>query len=178
MKFNERPLIIVDLETSGLIAGKHEILEIGAIRVNQQTLEDEGRLEHKISMQHPELAEPKALEVNGYRPEDWVSSIPLYTMMERFSRFAKDGALFSQCIAFEASFLKAAGEQTGYPLDSFMDYHYLDLSSINWFLNPKRESLSLKNICIELGIDPEPSIHRAINGAEKAVQILRKLRGL
>ena len=67
-------ITVIDTETTGLNNQTHEILEIAAISYK---INDDGSaimvesLNKKIKPRNMHLAEPKALEVNGYNEEDW-----------------------------------------------------------------------------------------------------------
>ena len=75
MEFIDRALVITDLETTGLDPLIHEVIDIGAVRVDQATLEIEATFSAKIQPLHIELASPIALEVNGYTPEAWKHAV-------------------------------------------------------------------------------------------------------
>ena len=178
MNFNERSLIVTDLETTGLDGRIHDIIEIGALRLHQQTLEELDRFELKIKIEHPETVSPQALLVNGYRDDLWTNAVDRDTAMTRFAVFAKDGILVAYNITFEHSFLQENFRRTGIDMDKVMDYHRIDVPSIVWFQNPTREKINLNVVCKEYGIEQEPTVHRAINGAEILVKILRGLRNV
>ena len=63
----EAPLAFTDLETTGDIFTKHEILEIGLVVVNQKTLEVIDELNLKIKPLYIENVVPAALAKNGYK---------------------------------------------------------------------------------------------------------------
>lgn len=61
MHFRERPLAIVDVETSGDDELKHEILEIGLVVVRQQDLAVLDSASWRVRPHHIESAVPAAL---------------------------------------------------------------------------------------------------------------------
>jgi len=174
MNFNERPIIITDIETTGLNSSIHEIIEIGAIKVNKD-LEEIDRFDYKIIMEHPDRANKKALEINGYTPELWFNADWRKPIMILFSKFSENGILCAWNITFEYSFLNAAFQETGV-LDK-MDYHRIDIPSIVWSKNPNIAKLGLDYVAQEFGLPPEPKPHRGITGAEYELSVLRSLRG-
>lgn len=66
----ERFLLFLDLETTGLSAEEHEILEV-AVVLTDFDLKEVDRYEAKVLPMHIETASPKALEINGYNPDTW-----------------------------------------------------------------------------------------------------------
>lgn len=175
MKFYERPIIITDFETTGLDPRQHDIIEIGAIKVDH-TLNEIARLDEKVKIQHHESVEPEALAINGYNEQDWKNAITIDTAMTLFTRFAKDGILGAWNITFEYGFLQQALKRTG--IADTMDYHRIDIPSIVWYVaGDKLESLSMDAVAKRFGMEPEPKPHRGITGADYELQILRKLRG-
>ena len=178
MNYCDRPLIVTDLETTGLDANLHDIIEIGAIRLHPQTLEETGRLEVKVRIEHPDTVQSQALLVNGYTEELWKDAVPLTDAIAMYSYLAVEGILVAYNITFEFSFMHEAFRRCGSNIDKVLDYHRIDVPSIVWFQKPNREKMSLNVVCREFGIEPEPVVHRAINGAETTVKLLRKIRGM
>lgn len=60
----------IDTETTGLIAGKHDLLQIGILSYNTETGNAKGFLIHHEYNDFYEIS-PKALEVNGYYVGKW-----------------------------------------------------------------------------------------------------------
>lgn len=175
MNFFDRSLVFTDVETTGLKAGYHEIIEIGAVLVHPKTLKTIRSFEVKIRPEHIERASAKALEVNGYRPEDWTGALLLNEAMERYTSFANGAVLWTWNVTFDWKFLEHAFETTGVP--NRLDYHFMDVASLAWlFLRPRApEKFSLEVACTLLGIEPEPTVHRGINGARKALEAFKAL---
>ena len=64
-----KPIVFVDIETSGLNSEFHEILEVACIRIEQN-----GQRTVYHSRVHPlniENSDQRALEINGYNVKDW-----------------------------------------------------------------------------------------------------------
>ncbi|MBX4211409.1 MAG: 3'-5' exonuclease [Candidatus Yanofskybacteria bacterium] len=175
ISFLKRPLAITDLEMTGLDVDTHEIIEIGLVVVNQETLEIQDELDIKVRPEHIQTADPEALVVNGYREEDWRDAI---SQKEGFERYIEktNGAVFSAWnIAWDWNFLMRALKQQG--LKHTMDYHLIDLPSIAWakLRGKGLEQMRLSALCRYFGIPEEPKEHRAINGARTAYEVLKKL---
>ncbi|GAG21926.1 unnamed protein product, partial [marine sediment metagenome] len=65
-------IVCFDLETSGLDLDDHEVIQIGAIKVNESLNRHVIKsFEMKVRMENPERASPSALKVNRYDLEVW-----------------------------------------------------------------------------------------------------------
>ena len=173
MNFRDRNILITDIETTGLDPKLQDMIEIGSIKVNQN-LEEIARFDAKISIQHPETVSLKALEINGYTPDKWKDAKSLKLVMEDFYQFAKEGILSSWNITFEYNFIEESFNRSS--LTNPMDYHRIDIPSLAWFELTNLEKLSLDYAAKELGLPSEPKPHRAITGAQYALDVLRILR--
>lgn len=170
-----RNIIITDLETTGLDASIHEIIEIGALLVDIETLKVMHELSIKVLPTNIQTASFKALEVNGYNELAWRNAIHLLDAIELYSACAKDAIFCSHNVAFDWSFMQAAFRKTG--VQDTIDYHRLDIFTMAYtsLKNSRLEKFSLNEIALRLGIDKEPTPHRAINGALVAYEIFKRL---
>lgn len=128
------PLAFIDLETTGIDPSVHEILEIGVVRARQtgdplQPLSEVDRFEMKIAPEHIERADPKALQVNHYDPEDWKNAISFKEASAILDEKLKGHIIVAQNVAFDVGFLARAYEHVEKRLDSIVYYHKLDLAS-------------------------------------------------
>ena len=72
-KLNSKPIAFIDIETTGLSASEHEVIEFAIIKKVDGKIVL--RTEFKIKPDHIERAHPKALEINGYTPEKWEGAL-------------------------------------------------------------------------------------------------------
>ena len=164
----------VDIETTGLNPHVAEIIEIGVVVYNIKTGTVEER-NVKVRPLHIERAEPKALEVNGYREQDWKDAVTLEEALNEIGGICEGATFLAYNATFDWSFLEKAYQDTGVAIP--FHYHRLCIMSMAWAKVPrsKVQGYSLKTICAYLGIAPEPKIHRALNGARKACQVYMRL---
>jgi len=172
----QRPLAITDTETTGLDAQLHEIIEIGLLVVDQKTFKIIDKFEVKIKPTHIKTAVKKALEVNGYNEKDWHKAWDLKEAMETYSEKSKGAIFFAQNSYSDWAFINEAFKKTG--VEDLTDYHRIDLFSLGWSKAGKLfgfKKFSLASMCKYFGIEPEPLPHRAMNGARKELEVLKKL---
>jgi len=178
MKFSNRPLAITDVETTGLDANIHEIVELGLLVVEQKTLKTLDHYEVKIRPVNMKNAARQALVVCGYNEREWRKAVDLETAMHIYSEKTKDAIFVAHNVYFDWSFITRAFQKTG--IEDYMDYHRIDLFTSAWAkaqlgLLPKLSRFNLSDICKYFDIKPEPHPHRAINGARSAHAVLKKL---
>lgn len=175
--FLKRPLAITDVETTGLDAQLHEIIEIGLIVVSQPNLKVLDEFEVKVKPVSIKTAVKKALEVNGYNEKEWRRAWDLREAIEIYSDKTRNAVFLAQNVYHDWSFINEAFKRTG--VEDYMDYHRLDLFTIGWSKAEKfgLTKFSLASMCRQLGIAPESAPHRAMNGVRKNLEVLRKLSG-
>lgn len=175
MKMLERPIAITDVETTGLDSTIQEIVEVGLVLVNQQTLEIIETLDVKVQPEHLETATEFALKLNGYNATDWQNALTLQVAMSLYGEKTKDAIFCAHNVTFDWSFILEAFKKTG--VKNLMDYHRVDLFTMAWMKlrNSGLEKFNLNKIAKHLGIPEEPMPHRAINGTMVAYEIYKRL---
>ncbi len=172
MRFAERPLAITDIETTGLDATVHEIVELAVLIVDQQSLKVRDQYGVRIKPVRIHTAAARALDVCGYTPGAWRTAVDLETGLAAYAQMAANGIFVSYNTFLAYSFLDAGFKQTG--VEDPTDYHRLDLFSLAWSrLGPGPANLD--SICKRLNIVPEPKPHHAMDGALKQLDVLRAL---
>lgn len=157
-----KDLLFIDVETTGLDPTTHEVIEIAAMRTSPNALVVRGQYSAKIKPQKLELADPKALQINGFVSSEWsdekCSSVE--TVLSELSKLADDCVLIGHNVSFDESFIV--------PLYKKLDrkvpwsYHKVDTVALAWplYLTTELEGLSLSKLCSYLGTEAIPS-HRA-----------------
>lgn len=170
-----RPLVFIDCETTGLDATRHEIIEIGVIRVDGKTLAEIDHTDVRVRPLRIEDADPEALRINGYSEAAWRDAASLPEALDWIAPLLTDGVLAGHNVPFDRAFLDAAWRRTGVA-PPVMDYHMLDTATLAWPLLAAGvvTSLSLNAVCAHLGIScKEP--HRALADAERSLEVARRL---
>lgn len=169
---------MTDLETSGDVFGVHEILEIGLVVFDPNTLEIADTYSQKIKPVHIENAVPAALEYNGYSGKDWRDAINLEEAIKIYAQKTQQCIFCAYNATFDWGFINEAFRKTSIqnPMSTKNNHDRLDLLSIAWERGLKsKESFSLKSACEIFKIPPEPMPHNALNGAMTAYELFKKL---
>lgn len=113
--------------------------------------------------------------MNGYEAEEWNSAIPLKEALQLYAEKTKGAIFCGQVVSVDWGFLAEGFHKTG--IAHSMDYHQVDIPSIAWakLRHAGIESVRLKTLCKYFGIPEEPQKHRALNGAMKEYEVLKKL---
>lgn len=180
-RFLEKYLAITDLETTGLDFDAHEIIEIGALLVEQKNMDVLATFEVKVAPTHLETANSGSLVVAGFKLEDWRDAIPLKEALEHYVVFlnGKETVFTAWNPTFDWAFMQLAFKKTG--IKNPFDYYHYDIWTISAELLKERvdvEKLKLSYLNRYFGIPAEPMPHRALNGARAAYELLKKLREL
>ena len=173
----------VDVETTGLVPGYHEIIDVGIIMTDLQGRELD-RFFLRIMPDHLGRVESGAVAVNGFSIERWneqgfTTSKEAVSKIFDFHRRVAGGkyVLFVGYNAwFDISFLDHLFRQQGRTWRALYHYFVLDLPSMAWSLGI--EDLGGEEVALKLGIEPEtknPHEHTGITGAESNVNVYRAL---
>lgn len=134
----ERPLVFLDVETTGLDPEENEIIEIALIAELPGDFKDlpkevvptgdkslkyvaAWRTIHwssKVKPQRLETAHPKALEVNGYadHPEEWDDAPTFEELIPLLVYFLHDCLVIGHNVGFDIRFLEEAFKRAGMPM--------------------------------------------------------------
>lgn len=172
-----KKIAFTDFEMTGLDPLKHEIIEIGLLVADEETLEEITRFDQKVIPEHIERADPQSLGIAGYKEEYWKNAVSLKDALTKYSELV-EGSLFAAWNThIDWTFLAEAYRTT--TMQNPLDFHVLDIYSVAYEKLRADESVELwrlSYLCQKFGIPREPMPHRAINGAECAWQLYKKLR--
>jgi DNA polymerase III epsilon subunit-like protein len=165
-------IIVVDVETSGVDTSKHGLLSIGAVKLTKPEASFYTECQLDLDREYDE----GALKINGFTPEDCHNQnritelqavTDFYKWAEKF-RVGGETLIFAgQNPDFDAGFLRR--KKNSWPFRR----RYLDLHSVAFATFCK--SLCHKEICLALGLPPEPEPHNALFGAKSEAECFKKL---
>lgn len=178
----ERNLAFIDTESTGLLPERHELIEIGCVLVRQIPREGKGpeveiieEFDVKIKPRHIETADPVALSINGYRPEDWTLAVDLKKALELLAEKTKDAIMVGHNVAHDYAFLQKAFEQER--VENTMHYHKVDTISLAYAMlydNLDVKKFSLRSLCEHFGIINERA-HSALSDARATFEVYKRL---
>ncbi|MBX7496790.1 3'-5' exonuclease [Qipengyuania sp. 6B39] len=157
--------VVFDLETTGLDPEKHEIIEIGAIKVERDASEHltfatlvvpQGRISSRIT----ELTGINRAMVNA-------DGLPLGEALSAFREFVEDLPLVAYNADFDVAFLKSACARCEQETFRNRVTCALKLARRAW---PGRDSYRLSALCEQAGVQVR-SEHRALPDCERAMLV-------
>jgi DNA polymerase III epsilon subunit-like protein len=176
-------LAFVDVETTGLRPGYHEMIDIGVVMTDLEGNE-KGRFFKRIMPDHPERLSEGAAEVNGFSADRWQTLGPLSSQavvdsLVHFHRSLANGRnvlMVAFNSHFDASFLHHLFQNAGKNWRDLYFYFILDIPSMAWSLGMRH--LVGDDLSKALGIPDEPRTaneHTGITGADLNYRIYREL---
>ena len=173
----------IDVETTGLVPGYHEMIDIGLVLtdLSGQIVDS---LFLRIQPRHPERTSPIAREINAYDPARWeaLGALTPDAAVDSLLAFHRKvaGDRPTMMVAFNAhfdlSFLDHLFREAGHTWREMYHYFVLDIPSMGWSLG--YQDLTLQGFREEFGIEDEPHVaelHTGISGALKNVRIYRAM---
>lgn len=171
-----RPLIFLDLESTGLEVQKHEILEIGALKVEpKKPFKILAELNLKVKPEHIEKANKAALKIVGFAPEKWENAVSLKEALDQLDKFAEEGVLVGYNVTFDWAMLDKSYYSLG-RYDPFY-YHRIDVLTMAYYkLFSKRsvQRFSLGQAAKFFNIIPQNK-HQALDDARTTYLVFKKI---
>lgn len=166
-------MIVFDIETSGIDPQIHGMLSLGAVDYDTgATFYGECRLETHQKW------EQEALNINGFKQEELYSK-DKQSQVQLYQQFVKWAIVNSSLLSghnigsFDVQFLKKVHSKQKKIVNFPFQFKYVDLHSVAFAILKK--SLGMAQICKALGIEPEPSPHNALLGAQKEYECFKIL---
>lgn len=177
-------LAFIDIETTGLVPGWHEPIDIGIVMTDLDGNEVD-ELFLRIMPQHPERTSPGARAVNDFSAERWreleaVSPQRAVTAISEFhQRVAGDRPVMMVAFnsQFDTSFIDHLFRSSGRSWRELYHYFVLDIPSMAWSRGYR--DLGGQALANRLGVADEPRIaeeHTGLTGAMLNVRIYRALQ--
>ena len=168
----KKPIVFIDIETTGLNPEMHEIIEIACLRIDSG-----GHRSVYYAKVHPmriEIAHHRALEINGYNGKDWREAFFPNEVAAQLESFLSGALLVGHNIKFDVSFISEL--MHAHKRLQTWDRRLIDTIVLaHEHLSPCGiESLSLDSIRSFLGWTHEGS-HRAMRDAQDVMRLYKTL---
>jgi DNA polymerase III epsilon subunit-like protein len=170
-------LVFFDCEFTGLTL-KHEIIEIGWVKVRAKTFEV---ISEKVIKARPvrlEMANPDSMLIAGYAEKDWADAVDLKTALVEFLKDSEGAMLAGHNVAVDLGFLKKSLEECGLEPNFF--YKAFDTFNMAWAKLHQVDTFkkfSLSELALYFNLDMGTH-HRALDDARVTYQVFKKLMEL
>ena len=162
---SERVFVALDVESTGLVAGTDEIIEVAAVKFRGGEL-----LETFSQLVSPHQALPlKITRLTGITPEQLAGAPRFNEVGAEVARFVKSYPIVGHSVGFDLGMLRAQGMSFAQPV-----YDTFELATL---LIPQVSVYKLGAIAEYLGI-PHPGDHRALNDAIVSAKVFAHILGL
>lgn len=167
-KFREQGYVVIDVETTGLRANEHEIMEIAALHVVDHQVVNTFSSLVRISAPVPE----SIVSLTGINDQMLnEEGIPLAEAMQQFLSFVMDRRVVCHNSAFDYAFLKAACRKCHLP--KFRNPYADTLQMAKRQLDDVPD-YKLATLAANLGIDMSRA-HRALDDCQATFALFEKL---
>ena len=158
--------VVFDIETTGFSPLKNKIIEIGAVKIQENKIVD-----RFSTFVNPQIPIPFEIEkLTGIDDSMVVGKPEIQEVLPQFVEFCKDSVLVAHNAGFDMSFILHNCKE----LDIDFNPTYLDTVGLARVLLPKLGRFKLDTVAKELGITLE-NHHRAVDDAEATAHIFIKL---
>jgi DNA polymerase-3 subunit epsilon/ATP-dependent DNA helicase DinG len=159
---NDRIYVALDVETTGLVAGVDEIIEVAAVRFRGDEM-----LETYSQFVRPRQSLPlKITRLTGITPEHLARAPRFNAIGADLARFIGSHPIVGHSVNFDLGMLRAQGMNFAQPV-----YDTFELATL---LVPQAPIYRLGALADHLGI-PHPEDHRALNDALVTAQVFVRL---
>ncbi len=156
---------IVDVETNGSKTDKHQIIEIGAVKILNGEIIDSFE-----SLVYCEEINTHITQITGISVEDTKDAPPLKYVMQEFKLFLGESVFVAHDIKFDFKFVSSMMEKTG--LSPLLNRHLCTINLSERTIESYRYGLSYLNEL--LGLYKEATHHRALSDAMTTAKLFLK----
>lgn len=170
-------LAFFDIETAGLVAGRHQMFQIGVVVAHAKLGAVRRQFVRRMNFEYTGgVVDPEALKLNGIDPKTW-DGYPARQVLPQVWNFLADaGQIWGHGVQFDWGFLEPALRAAGYKTDMLG----LRLRDTRTLAEPlvwagKIANPRLPTVCDFFGVSNDGA-HDALVDAERTFEIYRKLR--
>lgn len=171
-KLLERPVVVLDVETTGLDPAQNHVIELAALRYNAEGQED-GQINAVLSLPEGVTMEPKITEITGITPEMAAAGEDREFTLALFEGLLTEGAvIIAHNAPFDLAFLNEEFkrlEWAGRLPHDFIDT--LSLARLVGLPYPHK----LADLAKKLSIPFDGTTHRAMNDLVVTARVAERL---
>jgi DNA polymerase III subunit epsilon len=153
--------VVLDFETTGLDYLTEQVIEIGAIKLDQQ-FNEIGTLHTMVKLTEGKELPTKITELTGITVQDTYEGVSEVTGLNMLKDFIGNSIVVAQHAPFDLSFLSKAVEPE----------LFIDTRSLSRMLHPD-EKAGLKDLCERYGV--ELVHHRSISDVKATIEVFKIL---
>lgn len=173
--FDKKLFSFIDIETTGLQVGTHEIIEVACILTDpSKNFEIVDEIELKIKPERIETAEPQALRINGYNEAEWMFAYSLEQAMNMLAEKTNNTVMVAHNITFDWTFLEEAFRTVGVKHNFYRKLDSYSIAYAKFSNEPNVNKFSLKALAEYYGLTNEKA-HTALADTRVTVEIFREL---
>ncbi|MCY0907210.1 MAG: PolC-type DNA polymerase III [Sulfobacillus thermotolerans] len=164
----EQPIVVLDVETTGLSPREHEVIEIGAVKIVGGAIVDQF---HRMVKPMRSISQATQ-EITGIRPEEVLDAPSFEEVFRDFFAFASGSVLAAHNARFDIGYISQAFARL-FPTDPW-DFCVIDTLTLARIRLPGLKAYGLGPLTNALKI-PLSQHHRALADAEATGLLLLKL---
>lgn len=130
------PLVFLDLETTGLCPWQHEVMELGAVRVEKGDI-----TEYQTLIRPVVSPEQEVLDLTGIRAQELEEAPPLEEIWQGFLDFIDDALIIAHNSAFDIRFLSYVAGKHNLPFS--LPHGSIDTLNLSRAINPQLKAHGL-----------------------------------
>lgn len=168
-------LAITDVETTGLDALKHEVIQIAILVYDLDKHAVVQEYAAKVKPVRIEIAEPKALECNGYTPEGWKDALSGAEVAHVAAGLLRNAVFAGYNVEFDVGFVREFLRREGI-LRQPWQHRKLDVMAVampEWLLG-RAENVKLATIAPMFGLTQKVP-HDALDDVRTTLALAQKL---
>ena len=163
------PVLILDLETTGLDVRKDRVVQIGAIKMSGAEVEDTAKYDQLVN---PETAIPgTSSRIHGLTDSDVVAAPTYPEISETLRKLLAGRVVIGHHIGFDLAVLRHEAVRISIP---WQDPPTLDIAQLLGALDPSLRDLGLETIAMHLGINIQGR-HTAAGDCQATAEVWAKL---
>ncbi|SFA79849.1 DNA polymerase-3 subunit epsilon [Poseidonocella pacifica] len=162
--------VVFDLETTGLLPHKDDVVQIGALRVMNGRILAGEEVDELVNPGRP--IPPASTRVHGINDAMVAGAADFATTSRRFHHFCEDAVIVAHNAPFDMAFLHKSGKATG----CTWDHPILDTVLLSAVLYGTSEPHALDALCDRLGVTiPAHLRHTALGDARATAEALVRM---